>query len=136
MTITNKFAGTCKTCQTKVAKGTGVAKREGGKWIVLCAGCKGETHGATNPWKSLHKIAAADYATGRYERSRESALVDHEFAHSDELAEPCETPNCGGTMWYRATVGAPQCPDCRAMVVYTIDQKTLVTTRKVLPGNR
>lgn len=131
-TITNKFAGKCDTCSTRVEAGKGFARKNGAKWIVLCAKDAGETHGANNPWKSAHRTAAADYAEGRYERAREMALVDHEFAHSDELAEPCETPGCGGTMHYRATVGAPQCPDCRAMVVYKIDQKTLVTTRKII----
>ena len=131
-TITNKFAGKCDTCLTHVAAGKGFARKTASKWIVLCVADAGETHGANNPWKSLHKTAAADYASTRYEAKRESALVDHEFGYSDELAEPCETPNCGGTMHYRATVGVPQCPDCRAMVVYKIDQKTGATTRKVI----
>lgn len=130
--IINKYAGRCNNCQNRVNKGEGVAKRQNGKWIVLCAKDAGETHGARNPWKGAHKTAALDYAETPYEASRELALVDHEFGHTDELAEPCETEGCGGTMWYRATVGAPQCPDCRAMVVYKIDQKTLVTTRKII----
>ena len=130
-TITNKFAGKCNTCSTRVDAGKGFARKSDTKWIVLCTKDAGETHGASNPWKSAHRTAAADYATGRYERSIEMSKVDWEFAHSDELAEPCETPGCGGTMWYRATVGAPQCPDCRAMVVYTVNQETKETTRKI-----
>jgi hypothetical protein len=130
--IVNKFAGTCKTCSTRVPAGKGIARKAAKGWDVLCNDHKGETHGATNPWKAIHKNAALDYASTPREASREMALVDSEFGHTDELAEPCETPGCGGTMHYRATVGAPQCPDCRAMVVYKIDQKTLVTTRKVI----
>jgi hypothetical protein len=113
--IINKYAGRCDNCQNRVGKGEGVAKRKAGKWIVLCAKDAGETHGARNPWKPAHKTAALDYAETPYEASRELALVDHEYAHSDEMSEPCE---CGGTMWYKATVGAPICPDCRRMVVY------------------
>lgn len=135
-TITNKFAGKCDTCSTRVDAGKGFARKNGTKWIVLCTKDAGETHGAGNPWKSLHHSFAGSYAETRYEAQREHALVDHEYSHSDEMAEPCETKGCGGTMHYRATVGAPQCPNCRAMVVYKIDQKTKDMTRVIIPGNR
>lgn len=131
-TITNKFAGKCDTCSTRVEAGKGFARKNGAKWIVLCAKDAGETHGANNPWKAQHRTAAADYAEGRYERSIEMSKVDWEFANSDERAEPCETPGCGGTMHYRATVGAPQCPDCRAMVVYKWNESKKDFDRKII----
>lgn len=135
-TIANKYAGKCSTCKADVPAGKGYARKTSTKWIVLCTKDAGETHGASNPWRELHRQAEYDYCGGEYTRSMGRNLVDREFAHTDELAEPCETEGCGGTMHYRATVGAPQCPDCRAMVVYKIDQVTLETTRKIIPGNR
>lgn len=131
-TITNKFAGKCDTCSTRVDAGKGFARKNGAKWIVLCAKDAGETHGANNPWRELHRQAEMDYCGGEYTRAMGRRLVDGEFANSDERAEPCETKGCGGTMWYRATVGAPQCPDCRAMVVYKWNESKKDFDRKII----
>lgn len=130
MTITNKFAGKCNTCSARVGAGEGIARKQGGKWLVFCSKDAGETHGSRNPWKGLHQAIAGDYAETRREARIERKLVDSEYSNTDRMAEPC--PTCGGTCHYRATVGAIQCPNCRTMIVYTIDQETHKTKRSVI----
>lgn len=39
--MTNRFAGRCETCNSTVASGAGEAIKQGGRWIVRCATCKG-----------------------------------------------------------------------------------------------
>lgn len=127
--IVNKFAGTCATCNTRVAKGEGITKRVNNKWAVYCTKDAGETHGATNPWRDAHRTAEMDYTGGEYTRSKARQMVDNEYHNTDQLAEPCE---CGGTCHWKATVGARICPSCGRMVVYRIDQTTHKVTRSVV----
>lgn len=129
MTITNKFAGTCTECSTRVASGKGTATKVGNKWVVRCAAHKGETHGATNPWRDQHMQAEMDYTGGEYTRSKARARVNGEYRNTDDMSEPCE---CGGTCYYRATVGARQCPDCGAIIVYRWDEANKKTIRSIV----
>jgi hypothetical protein len=39
--MTNRFAGRCETCNSSVPAGTGEAIKQGARWIVRCATCKG-----------------------------------------------------------------------------------------------
>lgn len=64
-----------------------------------------------DPWFDLHLQAELDYTGGGYTRRQAAALVRQEFANGPA---PCAC-DCGGKAWYRPTVGAMQCPDCRAL---------------------
>lgn len=130
--ITNKFRGVCRDCSANVAPGTGIAFREGSRWVVLCAEHKGETHGATNPWKADHHAKERGHIGGEYTWAKARKRVDHEYENTDDLAEPCPKEGCGGTCHWRATVGARQCPDCRTMIVYRWDEATGTAIRKVV----
>jgi hypothetical protein len=68
----------------------------------------------TNPWQSLDHERTSQYAETASEARIEHELVDGEYRGTEQYARPC-TDGCGGTMQYRATVGALQCPDCRAL---------------------
>jgi hypothetical protein len=67
-----------------------------------------------NPWVALH-MDAEMLSTGEgYTRSMARALVLSEFANGPDPMD-CEAPGCNGVAWYRATVGALMCPDCRSL---------------------
>lgn len=127
--VVNKFAGKCDTCGTAVKAGAGVATKAADKWIVLCTKDAPETHGARNPWRGIHMSGEMDYTGGEYTRSKARQLVNNEYRDTDALAEKCE---CGGTMWWRATVGARICPDCNTMVVYRHIKGTNDFERKIV----
>lgn len=38
----NRYAGTCVGCGKRVGAGAGEATKEGGRWVVRHAACKGE----------------------------------------------------------------------------------------------
>jgi superfamily I DNA/RNA helicase len=42
--MTNRFAGACSSCRTRVAAGAGIAVLSGGTWSVLCAECARSGH--------------------------------------------------------------------------------------------
>lgn len=130
--IINKFAGTCQTCSVRVAAGAGVAVKDGTRWAIKCTDHKGETHGATNPWRDAHRTAERDFCGGEYSYATGRARVDSEYNSTDSLAEPC--PTCGGTCHWRATVGARQCPDCRTMIAYHWNQAKNEMIRKIIKG--
>lgn len=131
--IVNKFPGTCQTCATRVEAQEGVAFRDGKRWVVRCSTHKGETHGANNPWREIHRQAEMDYTGGEYTRAMGRRRVDSEYNGTDSMAEPC--PTCEGTCHWRATVGARQCPGCGTMICYRIDQTTHEVTRSIIPRN-
>lgn len=61
-----------------------------------------------NPWTAA--AIANDYHLGS---SGEAALIARE---NGTESRPCG--KCAGTAWYRGTVGAFQCTDCRALLVH------------------
>jgi hypothetical protein len=64
-----------------------------------------------NPWIAQHMAAEMDHTGGEYTRAKAVQAVRGEYA-SGPAPMPCE---CGGTAFYRATVGARKCPDCGAL---------------------
>lgn len=61
----------------------------------------------TNPWIARHIDDESAYQPRWLARK----LVLLEFAGCPDPT-PCE---CGGTAWFRATVGSLMCPDCRRL---------------------
>lgn len=57
-----------------------------------------------NPWKDLHHEHA--------NTDREHQLVELEFAGTEKYEVACY---CGDWMYFRATIGALQCPRCRTL---------------------
>lgn len=66
-----------------------------------------------NPWIEQHVAAETVHQRhfGRNARAVAQQLVALENSGAPEPL-PC---SCGGTAWFRATVGVRMCPDCRAM---------------------
>jgi len=64
-----------------------------------------------NPWMEQHVAAEADFQHGsaRQRWAVARKLVALEYSGMDEFARDCP---CGGTLWYRATIGALACPHC------------------------
>ena len=67
-----------------------------------------------NPWMDQHMAGEMEYTGGEYTRRTAAALVRGEYANGP-APEPCG--RCGDLAYYRATVGAMQCPTCRALKV-------------------
>jgi hypothetical protein len=63
-------------------------------------------------WLELDLQRAREYST-QAERETELKLVQGEHSGVEEYDRPCW--NCDGTLQYRPTIGALQCPDCRAL---------------------
>ena len=76
----------------------------------------------TNPWQVQH-TADETVFSGRLAKQ----LVDGEYAGTEEYDTDCGM--CGSPAYYRATVGAVMCPNCRAIEVSRIDQVTGKVTR-------
>ncbi|WP_433242638.1 hypothetical protein [Actinomadura nitritigenes] len=127
--IVNKYPGTCKDCGTDVARRAGIAVKEDGRWQVLCAEHAGETHGLLNPWRDDHHFKDSGYTGGEYSRARSRAMVDSEYRNTDALSRPCP---CGDRMWWRPTVGAPQCVSCGAIYSSHVDQATGQLVERIL----
>jgi hypothetical protein len=126
--IINKYAGTCDECDKWVKAGQGVARKYAGdkRFTLYCKADAGETHGLFNPWKSQHiRRSFAAYGASAYE----ARAIDSEYANTDALAQPCTKEGCGGTAHWKATVGAPICPDCGTMIVHTPEGSKTVETR-------
>lgn len=73
-----------------------------------------------NPWQARH---AADETVFQGGNSRLAAqIVAGEYAGTEEYDTDCG--KCGSAAYYRATVGAVMCPNCRAIEIRRIDQAT------------
>jgi hypothetical protein len=68
-----------------------------------------------NPWKLLDISRTDQYAETAQQAADEHDLIEIEYRGTDEYKQPCTKDGCGGTMHYRATVGALQCPTCRTL---------------------
>lgn len=112
-TMTARYAGTCKTCGTRFPAGSKIGYA--GRGMTYCADHLPAAPAASeNPWKAKHLELERRFAdpTNPFELAWAEKAVDGEYAGMDAYARPCP---CGGTMHYRATVGALQCPDCREL---------------------
>jgi hypothetical protein len=65
----------------------------------------------TNPWIAQHLAGEMDFTGDGYTSDMAAKIVAHEFAGAPEAID-C---TCGSKAHYRATVGAMQCPSCRAL---------------------
>jgi len=70
-----------------------------------------------NPWQARH---AADERV--FSGRNADAIVAGEYAGTEEY--DCDCGLCGSPAYYRATVGAVMCPNCRAIEIRRIDQAT------------
>jgi hypothetical protein len=64
----------------------------------------------SNPWRGAHVAAETAFQDGDARLAAE--LVDNEYRLGPTDTVPCE---CGEQAYWRATVGAMQCPVCRSL---------------------
>lgn len=62
---------------------------------------------AINPHRVAHTDAEVTFQDGNFAVA--SALVGNEYSGIRNESAPCR---CGGTLWYKATIGAWKCVDC------------------------
>lgn len=62
-----------------------------------------------NPHIEQHIAAEMAFCDNDLERALARDRVKSEYAGMAEYDTPC---SCGGTLSYRATIGALKCPDC------------------------
>lgn len=79
-----------------------------------------------NPWKARHIGAEAVFNGDNFDLA--ARMVDHEYAGREEETEKCGI--CGQNAYYRATVGAFQCPNCNSVLVVRINQETKIMTEE------
>lgn len=63
----------------------------------------------SNPWQELHTLGESAYTDDEYTDSMAREVVANEYRDTDQCATECP---CGGTLHYKATIGALKCPDC------------------------
>jgi hypothetical protein len=63
----------------------------------------------TNEWMKLDQERTRSYTTGRFNRDEEMRMIANEYAGTEDWDRPCTTQGCGGTLQWRATVGAMVC---------------------------
>lgn len=66
-----------------------------------------------NPWRVLDERRARMLPVS--ERDMEKAIVRQQYKGAPEPM-PCPRESCKSRVFWRVTVGAHQCPECRAMV--------------------
>jgi predicted RNA-binding Zn-ribbon protein involved in translation (DUF1610 family) len=104
--MTARFPSPCPNCEAGIEAGDDIARTDG-RWAHRdCAAPK------LNPWIDQHMAGEMEYTGGEYTRAKAAQLVRSEFAGAP-APEPCGS--CGEPAHYRATVGAMQCPSCRAI---------------------
>ena len=88
-----------------------------------------------NPWIDQHMQAEMDFTGDGYTRRAAAALVRGEFAGHEEPEDNCGL--CGAPSFYRPTVGAVQCPSCRAVRVPVWVHKVTGAVRRgsSIPGS-
>lgn len=67
----------------------------------------------SNPWYQLDRDRLFAYGANYTEKSWDLAILNSNYSQPDYM-EPI-TCSCGQNAWLRETVGAPQCPSCRAL---------------------
>ena len=67
-----------------------------------------------NPWIAEHIAAETDFQDG--DRALAERLVTIEYA---DAPDPIVCPHhCGGTAYYKSTIGAYKCPGCGGLATY------------------
>jgi len=66
-----------------------------------------------NPWIAQHIEGETLFQSGDGRSARRGRQIAEAVVASEYLGAPGPFPcPCGGTFWYRATIGAHKCPDC------------------------